>query len=153
MRRFFILLTALTLATAARAQDPGTAVPSFEQKRGGSEKVHMLGHVVAHPGPWKAADIEMEQDPTRPYVYLCGFVNFDVQIYDISNTSAPEEDLRVDDRESRAAPRHRRDGRQVLQDRQPLLLRAVVPVHAGQPGRRPRRRDLRRHRPARSERR
>ncbi len=44
----------------------------------------MLAHVVAHPGAWKAADIEMEQDRDRPYVYLCGFVNFDVQIYDIT---------------------------------------------------------------------
>ena len=77
--------------------------------------------------------------------------NFDVQIYDIRNTSAPKKDLRVDDRESRAAPRHRRDGREVLQDRQQVLLRAVVPVHAGQPGHRPRRGDLRRHRAARRE--
>src|SRR5690348_2829608 len=90
MRRYLVLLTTLALATTARAQDPGMSVPSFDQKRGGSEKVHMLSHVAAHAGAWKAADIEMEQDPSRPYVYLCGFVNFDVQIYDVRDLANPK---------------------------------------------------------------
>ena len=30
----------------------------------------MLSHVVTHPGAWKAADIEIEQDRDRPYVYV-----------------------------------------------------------------------------------
>ena len=44
---------------------------------------------------WKAADIEMEQDPSRPYVYLCGFVNYDVQIYDVRDLSNPKKKGRV----------------------------------------------------------
>ena len=90
MRRLLLLPVLLTLASTVRAQDPGASVPDFDTKQNGNEKMHMLGHVESHPGAWKAADIELEQDPGRPYVYLCGFVNFDVQIYDISNTSAPK---------------------------------------------------------------
>jgi hypothetical protein len=90
MRRSFIVAAVVAFASIARAQDPGTPLKSFDQKHAGSEKMHMLGHVVGHPGAWKAADIELEQDRDRPYVYLCGFVNFDVQIYDIRNTAAPK---------------------------------------------------------------
>ena len=50
----------------------------------------MLGHVAAFPGAWKAADIEMEQEPGRPYVYISGFTNFDAQIYDVRDTSHPK---------------------------------------------------------------
>ncbi len=50
----------------------------------------MLAHVVNHPGAWKAADIEMEQDPDRPYVYVCGFTNFDTQIYDVRDPAHPK---------------------------------------------------------------
>ena len=90
MRRFVpAALIALT-ATLARAQDPGVAPKPFDQKHAGNDKMHMVAHVPGHPGAWKAADIELEQDPDRPYVYLCGFINFDVQIYDIRNTSAPK---------------------------------------------------------------
>ena len=78
------------LSAAARAQDPGASVPSFDKKTGGSEKLHMLSHVTSRDGPWKAADVELEQDPSRPYVYLCGFVNFGVQVYDISNKASPK---------------------------------------------------------------
>src|SRR5258708_38161231 len=81
MRRPLIIAAAFTFATVARAQDPGVAVPATDAKHGGSDKMKMLSHVAAHPGAWKAADIEMEQDRDRPYVYVCGFVNFDVQIY------------------------------------------------------------------------
>src|SRR6185503_13282727 len=89
-RQSIAVLAALTLATVARAQDPGMALPSFDQKRGGSDKVHMLSHVVGHATPWKAADVEMEQEPSRPYVYQCGFVNFDVQIYDVRDLASPK---------------------------------------------------------------
>ena len=90
MRTLLISLALLASASAAYAQDPGASVPTGDlQKRGGTKKVHMLSHVEAHPGRWKAADIELEQDPGRPYVYLCGFTNFDMQIYDISNTASP----------------------------------------------------------------
>lgn len=78
------------LAPAARAQDPGTPVPHFDQKHGGGGSVHMLGHVVTHPGAWKLADVEMEQDPGRPYVYASGFVNFDAQIYDVRDPAHPK---------------------------------------------------------------
>jgi hypothetical protein len=65
------------------------AVRPFDQKHGGSKSLHMLGHVVTNPGPWKAADIEMEQDPGRPYVYVSGFINFDTQIYDVKDPAHP----------------------------------------------------------------
>jgi hypothetical protein len=79
------------LASTAYAQDPGAAVPTSDSaKRGGTKKVHELAHVVNHPGRWKAADIEIEQDAGRPYVYVCGFTNFDTQIYDISNVAKPK---------------------------------------------------------------
>jgi hypothetical protein len=68
MRTSFVLLAAFGLATAAQAQDPGTAVRPFDKKHGGSPNMHMLSHVVTHPGAWKLADVEMEQDPDRPYV-------------------------------------------------------------------------------------
>ncbi len=44
------------------------AVRPFDQKHGGSKSVELLAHVVNNPGAWKAADMEMEQDPGRPYV-------------------------------------------------------------------------------------
>ncbi|MEP6992285.1 MAG: hypothetical protein ABJA80_15240, partial [bacterium] len=90
MRRSLILPGLLVLATVARAQDPGVSVKDFDQKRAGTDKMHMVAHVVSHPGPWKAADIEIEQDRNRPYVYISGFVNFDAQIYDISNPASPK---------------------------------------------------------------
>src|SRR3954451_17171296 len=92
MRHLFALFIVATVALAAPlwAQDPGTSVRSFDDKRAGTDKMHMMAHVVSNPGPWKAADIEIEQDRNRPYVYVSGFVNFDAQIYDISNPSAPK---------------------------------------------------------------
>jgi hypothetical protein len=90
MRRLVLGVAIFAFAAPAVAQDPGMSVPSFDAKRGGSDKVHMLGHVPGHQGPWKAADLEMEQDPSRPYVYLCGFTNFDVQIYDVRDPSNPK---------------------------------------------------------------
>jgi hypothetical protein len=97
MRRV-IIAAALTawcgLASSARAQDPGSAVTDFDKKKGGSAKVHQLARIPAHEGSWKAADVELEQDRNRPYAYLCGFVNFDFTIYDISNTSAPKQIFR-----------------------------------------------------------
>src|SRR6185312_10851906 len=85
-----VALATVGLATAAAAQDPGVSVKPFDQKRGGSPNVHMLSHVVTHKGAWKLADVEMEQDPNRPYVYACGFTNFDVQIYDVKDPSHPK---------------------------------------------------------------
>ena len=93
MRRSVVFPIALAFAAGARAQDPGVPVRASDQKHAGTEKMHMLAHVVNQPGPWKAADIEMEQDRDRPYVYISGFVNFDTQIFDISNTSAPRKIL------------------------------------------------------------
>lgn len=83
MRGSLVALAALGLATVAGAQDPGQSVKPFDQKHAGSEKIHVVSHVVNHPGAWKAADVELEQDPGRPYVYVSGFVNFDTQIYQI----------------------------------------------------------------------
>ena len=90
MRTPVIIPPLLAVASAAWAQDPGTALRPFEQKRGGRPNTHMLAHVVTHPGAWKLSDIEMEQDPGRPYVYASGFVNNDVQIYDVRDPSHPK---------------------------------------------------------------
>ena len=94
MRRFPVVaaLTALSgLAPMVRAQDPGASLPDFDKKRGGSEKVHRLANAPSHAGAWKASDVELEQDRNRPYVYLSGFVNYDVTVYDISNPAAPKQ--------------------------------------------------------------
>jgi hypothetical protein len=80
----------LAFATPALGQDPGTAVRPFDQKHGGSPNVHLVAHVVTHPGAWKAADIEMEQDAGRPYVYVSGFTNMDAQIYDVRDPAHPK---------------------------------------------------------------
>jgi hypothetical protein len=89
MTRLLILPTVLALTTPLGAQDPGAVLRPFDQKHGGSPNVHQLAHVVTHPGAWKAADIEMEQDPGRPYVYVSGFVNMDAQVYDVSDPARP----------------------------------------------------------------
>lgn len=77
-------------AAGALAQDPGVTVKPFDKKDGGTPNVHLLSHVVTHPGAWKLSDVEMEQDPGRPYVYACGFTNFDVQIYDVKDPAHPK---------------------------------------------------------------
>ncbi|HET8648612.1 MAG TPA: hypothetical protein VFL95_01110 [Gemmatimonadales bacterium] len=79
-----------TIAAGAAAQDPGTTLPRFDQKHGGSESVQLVAHVVTNPGAWKASDVELEQDPGRPYVYISGFTNFDVQAYDIRDPAHPK---------------------------------------------------------------
>jgi hypothetical protein len=89
MSKLSIALALVGLAAVARAQDAGLAVPDTA-KHGGSLKVHELAHVDGHEGRWKAADIEIEQDANRPYVYLCGFVNFDTKIYDITSPAHPK---------------------------------------------------------------
>ena len=83
-------LAVVGLAGVSAAQDPGTVVPAFDKKVGGSQSVELLAHVVTHPGAWKAADIEMEQDANRPYVYICGFVNADMQIWDVKDVRHPK---------------------------------------------------------------
>ncbi|MGH7582149.1 MAG: LVIVD repeat-containing protein [Gemmatimonadales bacterium] len=89
--RVLLIFAALSVtALAASAQDPGMALPSFTAKSGGSSNIHLVGHVVTSDGAWKAADVEMEQDPGRPYVYVSGFVNFDAQIYDVRDPSNPK---------------------------------------------------------------
>jgi hypothetical protein len=50
----------------------------------------MVAHLAANPNGWQAADVELEQDRDRPYVYISGFVNFNAQIYDISNPGSPK---------------------------------------------------------------
>ena len=97
MRRVLVvasLAAGCGLASAVRAQDPGSAVTDFDKKKGGSEKIHQLARIPAHEGAWKASNVELEQDRNRPYAYLSGFVNFAFTIYDISNTSAPKQVFR-----------------------------------------------------------
>jgi hypothetical protein len=90
MSRSLVLLALLAFPCVLSAQEPGGVVRKADQKHGGSKSVHRLAHVVNNPGAWKAADIEMEQDPGRPYVYVCGFVNFTTQIYDVRDPAHPK---------------------------------------------------------------
>jgi hypothetical protein len=93
MRKHILVVALAGLAgitAAAHAQDPGSTVLDSAHKHGGSTKVHALAHVDDHSGHWKAANVEIEQDANRPYVYLSGFVNYDAQIYDISNLAKPK---------------------------------------------------------------
>ncbi|MES2123347.1 MAG: hypothetical protein V4503_01540, partial [Gemmatimonadota bacterium] len=87
MRTALLSLAVIGITATAVAQDPGATVPVLSGKRGGSPNMQMVAHVVTHPGAWKASDIEMEQDANRPYVYVSGFVNNDVQIYDIRDAA------------------------------------------------------------------
>lgn len=89
MRRLVMTMLFCTSAATLWAQDPGGAVTPFSQKRGGTENVKTLKHISNNGGAWKAADIELEQDRDRPFVYVSGFVNFNFQIYDIRNPSNP----------------------------------------------------------------
>ena len=80
----------LLLPGALPAQDNGMAPKPFDEKRGGSDKVTLLKRVENNPGPWKAADVEIEQERGRPFLYISGFVNYNSKIYDISNTANPK---------------------------------------------------------------
>ena len=152
MRRSLIpAVAALAFASLARRSRPRRPPQSLRREaRRHRQDAHARSRRQRIPARGKPPTSSSSRIATGPYVYLCGFVELRRPDLRHPQHVGAEEDLRLDDRESRAAPRHRRDGRQVLQDRQQVLLRAVVPVHAGQPRRRPRRRDLRRHRPARS---
>jgi hypothetical protein len=90
MRALPVVLALAGLVSTATAQDPGIAVRPFDQKHGGSANIQMVAHVPTHTGTWKAADVEMEQDPARPYVYVSGFTNFDTQIYDVRDPAHPK---------------------------------------------------------------
>lgn len=90
MRRILLAAIFTTTASAALAQDPGMSPVPFDQKKGGTEKVKVLKQVENNAGPWKAADVEIEQERHRPYVYVSGFVNYNTKIYDITNPSNPK---------------------------------------------------------------
>lgn len=101
MRRLLVTAVLSLSTTAVLAQDPGESPPPFDQKKGGTKNVQVLKHVENHPGAWKAADVELEQEPGRPFLYLSGFVNYTTQIYDISNPSTPRKiwEWRIEDPE------------------------------------------------------
>lgn len=90
MRRLLLTTIFTATASAALAQDPGMSPVPFDQKKGGTEKVKLLKQVENNAGPWKAADVEIEQERHRPYVYVSGFVNYNTKIYDITNPSNPK---------------------------------------------------------------
>ncbi len=90
MRRLLLTTIFTAAASAALAQDPGMSPVPFDQKKGGTEKVKVLKQVENNAGPWKAADVEIEQERHRPYVYVSGFVNYNTKIYDITNPSNPK---------------------------------------------------------------
>jgi hypothetical protein len=90
MRRFLMAATCSMLATTALAQDAGMQPPPFDQKKGGSDNVKVLKHTENNSGAWKAADVEIEQERHRPFLYVSGFVNYNSKFYDITNPSAPK---------------------------------------------------------------
>ncbi len=86
-----VLALSCAVVSLAQAQDPGMALRPFDKKTGGSKNMHLLAHVVTHPKQaWMLSDVEMEQDPGRPYVYASGFTNNDFQIYDVKDPSHPK---------------------------------------------------------------
>ncbi|HEV8195829.1 MAG TPA: hypothetical protein VGP87_04235, partial [Gemmatimonadales bacterium] len=89
MRQLVIAALCCLSPAMVGAQDPGQQTPTAEQKHGGTEKVHSLDNVAVNKGAWKAADVEIEQDRNRPYVYVSGFVNYNTTIYDIHNPAKP----------------------------------------------------------------
>lgn len=90
MRRLIVAALALAIAAPAAAQERGFPTPDFDQKKGGSDNVKVLRHTENNPGPWKAADVEIEQERGRPFVYVSGFVNYNTKFYDISNPASPK---------------------------------------------------------------
>jgi hypothetical protein len=83
------VLVLLAAASAALAQDSGNTVPLVKQ--GGNPKMKMLSHVSTGTGLWRAATVEMEQEPTRPYVYVSGFTGYNVHIFDVRKPGEPKE--------------------------------------------------------------
>ena len=91
MKSHFLAAILILAPAAAGAQATSEfEPPALDKKKGGSDKVTLLKRVENNPGPWKASDIEIEQERGRPYVYVSGFVNYNTKIYDITNTSAPK---------------------------------------------------------------
>ena len=80
----------LLLPGVLPAQSGEWAPKPHDEKRGGSDKVSMLARVENNKGAWKAANVEIEQDRGRPYVYMSGFVNYNFQIYDITKPETPK---------------------------------------------------------------
>ena len=81
----------LLLAPANLLAQTGEWAPKpHDEKRGGSDKVSLQARVENNKGAWKAANVEIEQDRSRPYVYMSGFVNYNFQIYDITKTNTPK---------------------------------------------------------------
>ena len=68
MRRLVLGVAIFAFAAPAVAQDPGMAVPAFDAKRGGSEKVHMLGGVVSSPVAYALRGYVIEQK--LPFVIM-----------------------------------------------------------------------------------
>ncbi len=60
-------------------------------KVGGNPKMKMLSHIETGVGNWKASEVEMEQEPSRPYVYVSGFTGYNLHMYDVRNPAAPKE--------------------------------------------------------------
>ena len=81
----------LLLAPANLLAQTGEWAPKpHDEKRGGSDKVSLQARVENNKGAWKAANVEIEQDRSRPYVYMSGFVNYNFQVYDITKTNTPK---------------------------------------------------------------
>ena len=66
MKRHYFAAFLTLIPAVLRAQDSGMSPKPFDEKRGGSDKVTVLKHVENNPGPWKAADVELEQERAVP---------------------------------------------------------------------------------------
>ena len=151
------LVVVLGMSKSMRAQNsasPNDAPPGVLPgvKDGGSPNIHLVAHIPLG-GYFRVMDDEIEQDPNRPYAY----VSHGPGPRGLRDHRSPGSQQRQAcstagaSRTRRCTRRCRRDGRQVLQDQQPVLLRAVAAIRAGDAGCGSRRRRRRRHGPARHE--
>ena len=109
-------------------------------------------HVVAHlplGGSYTTADIEIEQELSRPYVYVSATSAAPGSTSSVSRTRRGRRSSTPGtSRTPSCTPGRGGTGRPLLQDQGPLLLRPVVPVCGRRARRRPGRRSFRRHRSA-----
>ena len=140
---------ALTLAFGFLAFSLQPLVAQHAPGQAGSTNVKLVAHVPL--AAWiSASDIEIEQELSRPYVYVAA----SARIRPASTSSAsrtPSQgagDLLLADRERRAAPGRRCAQPDVSQEQGPVLPRPALPVLPGRSGRGSRRHRLRRDRPA-----
>jgi hypothetical protein len=74
-----VLAAALLISSGVLAQDPGAAVPLV--KTGGSKGMKLLAHLNTG-GFGKAANLEVEQELSRGFIYVSGFTGYNFHVVD-----------------------------------------------------------------------